>query len=1083
MKILELRFKNLNSLYGSWSIDFKDPSYDAGGIFALTGPTGAGKSTILDAICLALYGATPRLGKVTKGGNDIMSRHAGECFAEVVFESESGRYRCHWEQRRARKKPGEKLQTQKHEIADADSGKIIEDQIKKVSAVIEEKTGLDFDRFTRSVLLAQGDFDAFLKAETIQKSRVLEQITGTEIYSKISRRVHEQLKDVKDKLRNHEARSAEGDLLSPDDIRDLELRLSEHKQADEACKHGQKSLEEKIRWLVTTEDLRNQIAQFELESEALSVEMTAHEGDARRLSLAQKASFLDLPYSEIKSLREEQLKDQAKRDELKQTIPSCEQQAEKSRKAMQNAESETDALKVQLKRKKPVFQAARNLDQDLKSRRAQLSACQRDIKENLEQREAIEAKKTSCKKKLETIHQETQKAQKYLLEHSGIERLENGGLTELKNRVAELDVNRAKKAESEALLRDAKNDLPALDRDIQGHRELIQELEGKQQSLGSRISESENYKKRELNGRLLREYQSEKEARLRELALLSKIASLEHHRSQLVQGEDCPLCGSKDHPYATGQAPEPDDSELKIEKLTTLIGRVEALNQEISEANDLLNQNQLCLSAAQTACEKALGAKKNQETKIDHLTQALQLATETCDSACQKLHHTLSPFGMSPEPWSDLPGHLDHLEQRLQQWLQSKKLVESFQESVRKADEELSHFDGSLDSLNHSVLSLKDREATILKVVAELNDKRVELLGEGSPDELEAALMTELEASENKATMAREEKSKAEQSLRVLESKVQDLESVIEQRSEALQDKEQSLEVNLRKQGFSSEPDYLKARLSEEQLNELQTRQHDLKKKRIDLDARINDRRLQLQTECDKQLTSESRSHLEGLLKETREKRDLLMAELARIEARLEQNQALLAKEKAIQDELVRLRREVRKWDQLHQLIGSADGTKYRNFAQGLTFELMIAYANIQLAKMSDRYQLVRDTQAPLDLNVIDHYQAGDIRPVKNLSGGESFLISLSLALGLSKMASRKVKVDSLFLDEGFGTLDEDSLETALETLAGLQQDGKLIGVISHIPALKERIGTQISVIPESAGRSRMTGPGCQFVH
>ena len=114
---------------------------------------------------MSLYGATPRLGKVTKGGNDIMSRHAGECFAEVVFESESGRYRCHWEQRRARKKPGEKLQTQKHKIADADSGTIIEDQIKKVSAVIEEKTGLDFDRFTRSVLLAQGDFDAFLKAE------------------------------------------------------------------------------------------------------------------------------------------------------------------------------------------------------------------------------------------------------------------------------------------------------------------------------------------------------------------------------------------------------------------------------------------------------------------------------------------------------------------------------------------------------------------------------------------------------------------------------------------------------------------------------------------------------------------------------------------------------------------------------------------------------------------------------------------------------------------------------------------------------------------------------------------------------
>jgi exonuclease SbcC len=171
-----------------------------------------------------------------------------------------------------------------------------------------------------------------------------------------------------------------------------------------------------------------------------------------------------------------------------------------------------------------------------------------------------------------------------------------------------------------------------------------------------------------------------------------------------------------------------------------------------------------------------------------------------------------------------------------------------------------------------------------------------------------------------------------------------------------------------------------------------------------------------------------------------------------------------------------------RHWNSLHALIGSADGKKYRNFAQGITFDMMVRHANVQLAKLSDRYLLTLDKDAPLELFVMDNYQAGEKRSTKNLSGGESFLVSLALALGLSGMASRKVRVDSLFLDEGFGTLDEETLSAALETLASLHQDGKLIGVISHVGALKERIPTQIEVIPQAHGRSHLKGPGCRGV-
>jgi DNA repair protein SbcC/Rad50 len=175
-------------------------------------------------------------------------------------------------------------------------------------------------------------------------------------------------------------------------------------------------------------------------------------------------------------------------------------------------------------------------------------------------------------------------------------------------------------------------------------------------------------------------------------------------------------------------------------------------------------------------------------------------------------------------------------------------------------------------------------------------------------------------------------------------------------------------------------------------------------------------------------------------------------------------------------------RAECRRWELLHSLIGSADGKKFRNFAQGITFEIMINHANKQLSRMTDRYVLLHDPSGALELSVIDQWQAGEVRSTRNLSGGESFIVSLALALGLSQMASRNVRVDSLFLDEGFGTLDEEALETALKTLGSLQQAGKLIGIISHVPALRDRIATHIRVTPLTGGRSAIEGPGVSSV-
>ncbi|MBV8247387.1 MAG: AAA family ATPase, partial [Comamonas sp.] len=207
MKILKLRLKNLNSLKGEWSIDFGAAPFADNSLFAITGPTGAGKSTLLDAICLALYHQTPRLAGISAGSNDLMTRHTADCLAEVEFEVKGSRYRAFWSQRRARDKTDGALQAPKVELARVADGQILSshsgDKLKQIAQI----TGLDFARFTRSMLLAQGGFAAFLQASANERAELLEELTGTDIYGQISQAVFERARDARQALERNQAQA------------------------------------------------------------------------------------------------------------------------------------------------------------------------------------------------------------------------------------------------------------------------------------------------------------------------------------------------------------------------------------------------------------------------------------------------------------------------------------------------------------------------------------------------------------------------------------------------------------------------------------------------------------------------------------------------------------------------------------------------------------------------------------------------------------------------------------------------------------------------------------------------------------
>ncbi|MCL1980667.1 MAG: AAA family ATPase, partial [Proteobacteria bacterium] len=304
MKILVIRLRNLNSLTGSWAIDFTAPELATAGIFAITGPTGAGKSTILDALCLALFARTPRLGHISKGSNEIMARRTGDCFAEVDFETSQGSFRCHWAQHRARRSPGGELQPPRHEMVDIHTSRVLESRSKEVGRLVEEVTGMDYDRFTRSILLAQGDFAAFLEADADQRAPLLEQITGTSIYSRISMAVHERTNVERQKtgaLREIIGRVV---LLDQAEEQELEAEIRTHQATALVLGARLERLGQTLHGLAAIAALHAQIAETDRLREDLARRREAAHDDLVRLDRGRRAQALLAEYSQWRQTEE-----------------------------------------------------------------------------------------------------------------------------------------------------------------------------------------------------------------------------------------------------------------------------------------------------------------------------------------------------------------------------------------------------------------------------------------------------------------------------------------------------------------------------------------------------------------------------------------------------------------------------------------------------------------------------------------------------------------------------------------------------------------------------------------------------------
>ena len=963
MRIHTIRLANLNALTGTWEIDLDHPAYNDN-IYALTGPTGAGKTTILDAISLALYGRTPRLARIGKAGNEIMSRHSGTCHAEITFSTRTGRYRSHWSQHRARRKAGGELQNPKHELADAESGELLATGLKDVAAAIERLTGMDYQRFTRAMLLAQGDFAAFLRAAPDERAPLLEQITGTEIYSRISIAVHERLRDALEQQRQLATETAG---ITP-------LDAATHT----ALTQESAALQKQLAALATRQQQTaaalaraQNIAELTAELARLDEQHTAHQAalarfapERERLAAAQSAALLDADYARLDTLRRAQQQNSRGLAALDEQAPALARTHETANQALTAASARVHSEKQRLAAAQPRWQQTRAYDHTLRHQREQLAT--------LEQRVAA--------------HTAAQTALAAAEKHAAAAR-ENS---------ARADVAR-KKTETA----------------LAAH----------------------------LQGRLLREYQTEKENILRELAYHQRIADLEQQRAHLHDGEPCPLCGATEHPYASELPAQPDDLTARLETLDTYIKRAETLNEQHENAQRALASARE--KQQQTENTLALAAEKARNSAV-HAEQhaALQQTYAQTLAARQALLANRDPDA--------------------EETAQQRAIAEA-EAAMEKAR----------DTCQTAQTAAAANQQQRAQLHARLTAQQQEL--QTAEQQFAAALgMCSEIAAPSPAGRSPQRGRDGEG--------VDDVPCAPKISTFSISDHPHSNTSSRAATTFPDETAWQAARLPAAAREALARQAAALDQQTLTLHTRQQDRAARLATLTAQSADDPDTATLQARQEADEHTRQQHQQTLAANQHRLAEHERASERLAAQQQAIAKQAAETRRWQNLHELIGAADGKKYRNYAQSLTFASVIAQANRQLVQLSDRYLLTADPARPLELNIIDNYQGGETRSAKNLSGGESFIVSLALALGLAQMSGENMQIDTLFLDEGFGTLDEETLDSALETLSQLRTHGKHIGIISHIAALTERIATRIQITPQNGGNSIISGPGCRRV-
>jgi exonuclease SbcC len=1239
MKILAIRIKNLASLADTTEINFTEEPLNSAGIFAITGPTGAGKSTVLDALCLALYAKTPRYIEAKESGIEIydvqgstisqgdvrgiLRDGTGEGFAEVDFTGTDGHiYRATWNVRRARSNAAGNMQADTTELKNLTTNIVLTQRKTETLKEIERLVGLNFEQFTRSVLLAQGDFTAFLKATKDDKSSLLEKLTGTYIYSEISRLVFEKYKLQEQQLHDLNLRKEGIITLTEEEVHVLH---EEEKDIDVQIKNLEKQIQDltnEINWHKQLLELQSSRVVANT-SWVLAVE-AKNTASAREQKLKQ-VEQVQITRTWVDALNQTEKQFNQKATEVKvleENIFTLQEQKDLLEKLLKDLETQLAGKTKENDDAIPFLEEAKRLDTILKAKEEQILNAKNEVASAKDVHDQHLVQLHNKQAEVAKLHLDIEKLKSWKNENisrqpiaenrtiiisklADAQKLLDSLKTNSKDfddiqekiKVKEqekttLETNFSNKQESLKLLRKAY--------EIQKKELLlipIETLEMEKATVDSKLEESITAQAHwsilyrtindftSLDNKLLLNQKEiaakdikltqttlqlataltrkETSAHFLKQARLAAAENVETLRSNLAEGDPCPVCGSLDHPYAvhdprlnnvlSGIEEEHFKNEQNYLSLfkeqSTLQETCESLKniialqkQEHAKKNtDLQGLQQTWMGfSIQLECVSIPDEKKSswfeenlkaiktkqfalqgqiqsynvtrrqvetQKNKIDAIEKELTQTTnnikdlerllisyqeqlkhknqeqEKATAALSEVELTLNPYFLNSD-W------INNWKIDPEPFLQQINIfTEHWNENIEKLDDEIQQYGVSSATLSGMEIQSK----TFLEEVAKkeifllgletnyhLIDQKRKNIFQGEPvQQIETRLKQSIEVARenlnnNKLT---------QEKLNIAFTKATTQKTQLEKDLVDLQDNKTTysgdilnwLEQYNKQNSLSLDYEQLLILLSftSKWKDEEQAALKDIADALTKALSVLNERTKLLKQHEQKRLSDRPVEEVNDLYVSTKSGLDIATQTKNGIGFRLQQDKENKEKIGDLLKTIVTKAAVTENWGKLNEIIGSADGKKFRQIAQEYTLDVLLSYANIHLEMLTRRYKIQR-IPASLGLQVVDQDMGDEVRTVYSLSGGESFLVSLALALGLASISSSRMKVESLFIDEGFGALDPTTLNIAMDALERLHNQGRKVCVISHVQEMTERIPTQIKVTKIASGKSKV---------
>ena len=1122
MKFLQLEILNLASLdkQGGEVINFEEGALSESTIFSIVGPTGSGKSTLLDAICLALYNRAPRyprkkgdknqnieiFGEADANENNrlaptdsrnILTRGKKEGYSKLTFLANNGSiYRAEWHVRFQRVRY-ENAKTSLYKITR--NGEQLAEEIDDWNE-LPNIIGLDYDQFLRTVLIAQGSFANFLTAKENERYELLEKLIGCEeTYTNIATEI-KKAKDQAVDAYNQMAASVEAvkqNLLNDEELAQLQEKITLLEKAEKELDSQLKVISENLQWYEENNKQTKQIAIYQADMEQAANAIKDIQAQIIRLQLHDEVqpavNLLQEVERQIQSIHnqeEEILKSEAaiKSKEvgitesehtlsyLKEVVNKAQEQQEKALPVIAEAralKTKMEAAMPNLKEKKEALELAQ---------KENLTA-QRDVEENARNIKKWEAETEKAKLALKATQEEIAKQKQVL--HEATQAAEQAWEKE-KNKTAGQNIEelQTQKSAAEKKLQDVLQAIKVVAHLYTATTEK-QKNEERIQVLGDR-----NAKIDETLGKLSIEALTQESLTLRNAYTLMVSEKWEIHRANLTEGKPCPLCGSTTHPYHTDNR---QFEEATTELSQLLKAKEDLLKLQLKQEKDLsgerkqndgevltLQKQQEKLSGEIATYEEEWKALIAQYPKIPKEEAELKSLLPIYEDKAKEATGKLSLFNKIQKEIERLTQLKDKaVKDEVAYESKASTILNNAQESTSTCTTKLAEQKALTTNLISQEKNKKEAYEKALqawnnakKEMEEWQAQYQQILNGEEPDAAEQRLT----AAKDEATKAADDKNeninKLKAELANSKGSHQTMLSQNKTMKENLQTKEKELnlwieEYNKQLAEKSIEPSLIDRNTIREMLHSAEDwnairREKDEKEKAVASTTVLYQSAEKAHQQHLEHQPAKSRDALLAIQQEYQERsqRNELIAANARMQNHQEAVKQLGDKAEALN----LVTQEKDDWTAITDAIG-ADGKTLRKIAQCYTLSFLITHANQEIRKFNSRYEL-QQVKHSLGIRVIDHDRADDIRDTTSLSGGETFIVSLGLALGLSALSSRNISFENLFIDEGFGTLDPDTLATVIDSLAMLQSSqGKKVGVISHTDTMSERITTQIRII------------------